>query len=324
MKKTYFLRTLAAGRAKHWLLVTCCAALAVPAVASAAEGGGSQGARSAGPSTTVAKKKDSPYLSDWYNQHLSLIGSSGIRFGPTHVDDIYLEYEFAGTKGPFDLYGYVDAHKILGVGNNNDTGFWDGGSPLFAELEPRMSFNRLLDTDLSVGPIKEWFLATDYILDVGNDRGSRQNTLYFGPGVSFDTHSPINFELNFFFRRQFANYGAENSFSWDGYRIQPNVSIPITTITTNGSKGDLLYVGFANYDFGSDLGDKAGPTRTNSAFVATNVFILSYTHLRYFFAARYFNNGGQWNDGTRVYFPNGSRHLDQNGWGYYLAVGWKF
>ncbi|HET7314909.1 nucleoside-specific channel-forming protein Tsx [Salinisphaera sp.] len=312
------------GRTRLWTAAACCLALAVPAVASAAEGG-SQGARSATPgSKTALQDSRSPYLSDWFHQHVSLIGSAGIRFGPTHVDDIYLEYEFAGTKGPFDLYGYVDVHKILGIGNDNDTGFWDDGSPLFTELEPRMSFNRLLGKDLSIGPIKEWFLATDYILDVGNGRDSRQNVLYFGPGVSFDTHSRVNFELNFFFRRQFADYGAPNSFSWDGYRIQPNVSIPITTLTTWGHEGHLTYVGFANYDFGSDLGDEAGPTRTNHALVETNVLILSYTRLRYFFAARYFHNGGQWNDGAVVNFPNGPRRLDQNGWGYYLAVGWKF
>lgn len=268
-----------------------------------------------------AAEPESEYISDWFHQQVQLIGSKDIRFGPQPVDDIYLEYEFSGTKGPFDLYGYVDFNKILGIGSSNDTGFWDGGSPLFTELEPRMSFNRLLGKDLSIGPIKEWFLATDYILDVGNDRDSRQNTLYFGPGVSFDTHSPVNFELNFFVRRQFANYGAPNQFSWDGYRVQANASVPLATFK-NG--GHLLYVAFANYDFGSDLGDQPGSPRTSHALVETNVLILSYTHWRYFFAARYFKNGGQWRDGALFDLGNGPERLDENGFGYYLAVGWQF
>lgn len=271
------------------------------------------------PARTEEPKRE--YISDWFHQQVQLIGSKDIRFGPQPVDDIYLEYEFLGTKGPFDLYGYVDFNKILGIGSDNDTGFWDGGSPLFTELEPRVSFNRLLDKDLSIGPIKEWFLATDYILDVGQGRDSRQNTLYFGPGVSFDTHSPINLETNFFFRRQFANYGAPNEFSWDGYRAQVNASVPLAHFDNGGR---LLYVAFANYDFGSDLGDQPGSVRTSHALVETNVLILSYTHWRYFFAARYFKHGGQWQDGATLDFGNGPERLDENGFGYYLAAGWQF
>lgn len=300
----------------RWALVACCVTCLLPGLAAAT----SQGAHSSQPGKAPPADAGSPYLSDWFHQHVQLVGETGARYGPTHIDDIYLEYEFSGTKGPFDLYGYVDAHKILGIGNANDRGFWDGGSPLFTELEPRLSFDRLLGRDLGIGPIKQWYLATDYILDVGNGRDSRQNTLYFGPGASFNTHSRVNFELNFFFRRQFANYGAPNSFSWDGYRLQPNVIVPLTTL----DGGKLTYVGYVNYDFGSHLGDDAGPTRTDHATVATNVLILSYTRLRYFFTARYFHNGGQWRDGATVDFGNGPRQLDQDGWAYYLAVGWKF
>ena len=293
-----------------------CIVLLAPSVALAT----GKGARTSHPGKAPRTAKKSPYLSDWFHQHVQMVGETGARYGPTHISDVYLEYEFSGTKGPFDLYGYVDAHKILGIGNDHDTGFWDGGSPLFTELEPRLSFSRLLGKDLGIGPVKDWYLATDYILDVGNGRNSRQNTLYFGPGVSFDTHSRVSFELNFFFRRQFANYGAPNSFSWDGYRLQPNLIVPVTKL----GGGNLTYVGYINYDFGSDLGDKAGPTRTDHAMVATNVLILSFTHLRYFFTARYFHNGGQWRDGAKVDFPNGPRRLDQDGWAYYFAVGWKF
>lgn len=306
-------------------LLSASGAEAGPAPASAADTSGSEPASTlAAPVARPAADAEpaSPYLSDWYHQQVQFIGSYDIRYGPFPVNDIYLEYEFSGTKGPFDLYGYLDFNKIFNVGSHYDSGVWDGdGSPFFTELEPKMSIDRLFGRDLGIGPVKEWFLATDYILDFGQGKDTRQNVLYFGPGAAIDTHSPVNLEFNFFWRRQFANYGAANTDSWDGYRLQGNMAVPLGTVAGGGN---LLYVGFVNYDFGSDLGKQPGSPRTDYAVVDTNVLILSYTHLRYFFAARYFRNGGQWRDGAVVDFGDGPQRLDENGWGYYLALGWQF
>ena len=43
--------------------------------------------------------------------------------------------------------------------------------------------------------------------------------------------------------------------------------------------------------------------------------------------ARYFHNGGQWDDGEMAPFPNShgdSFELRSTGWGYYFGVGWQF
>ena len=63
------------------------------------------------PEASPAKK--GVYLSEWFNQDLTLIGSKDISFGPKPTDDVYLEYEYFGRKGPFELYGYIDVPKIL-------------------------------------------------------------------------------------------------------------------------------------------------------------------------------------------------------------------
>ena len=198
------------ARAGAWLLLLfLLGACAMWSAGAAGEEGEAEaqievpvGAASDGPDDASG---DSPYLSDWFHQQVQIIGSHNIRFGPRPVDDIYLEYEFFGTKGPFDLYGYIDFNKIFGVGSDFNSGVWDGdGSPFFTELQPRMSLDRLFKRDFGIGPIKEWFVATDYILDFGQNRSSRQNTFYVGPGAAIDTHSPVNLEVNFFFRRQFA------------------------------------------------------------------------------------------------------------------------
>ena len=73
-------------------------------------------------SADVQPAKQGAYLSGWYNQDLMLIGSKDISFGPRPADDIYLEYEYFGRKGPFELYGYIDLPKILDIGNSHDKG----------------------------------------------------------------------------------------------------------------------------------------------------------------------------------------------------------
>ncbi|MCM5703551.1 nucleoside-specific channel-forming protein Tsx [Larsenimonas salina] len=270
---------------------------------------------------TTENAPRSEYLSSWLNQNVTVIGSKNIRFGPQQIDDIYLEYEFAGRKGPWDLYGYIDFPKFFGIGNDADNGIFDNGSPVFAELEPRLSINEVLDKDLSVGPFKEWYLAADYIFDWGHNSDNRQNTLYAGVGTDIETGTPLGLSVNLYKRYQWENYGAANENQWDGYRAQVKYFLALATFG-NGAKLD--YVGFTNFDFGSDLGDKAGATRTNEATVATNVLLYSFTHLRFMAVARYFHNGGQWNDDATLDFGDGPFHVRSTGWGYYFGVGWQF
>lgn len=128
------------------------------------------------PEASPAKKN--VYLSDWFNQDLTLIGSKDISFGPKPQDDVYLEYEYFGRKGPFELYGYIDVPKILGIGNSHDKGAWDHGSPVFMEHEPRISIDYLAGRSLAIGPFKEWYVAFDWIYDHGSNQANRANTLY--------------------------------------------------------------------------------------------------------------------------------------------------
>lgn len=262
----------------------------------------------------------SPYLSDWYHQSIGLIGSSDIRFGPYKTSDAYLEYEYFGRKGPFDLYGYVDVPRVLGEGSKHDSGITNKGSPLFSEQEPRISIDQLTGKKLGFGPFKEWYAAFDWIYDQGHNKAGRQNTLYSGIGTDIETHTPVSLSANFYVRRQWENYGAANDNSWDGYRFQMKYFYPIGQF----HGGNLSYVGFFNYDFGSDLREKTGDnTRTDNAFVATNVLLYSFTHWRFWTAARYFHNGGQWS-GSDLNFGDGTFRNHSTGWGYYVSAGYQF
>ncbi|TKC85939.1 nucleoside-specific channel-forming protein Tsx [Trinickia terrae] len=262
----------------------------------------------------------SPYMSDWFHQSLGLIGSKDIRFGPYKTSDIYLEYEYFGRKGPFDLYGYVDVPRVLGEGSAHDTGITNRGSPLFTEQEPRVSIDDLVGHHLGFGPFKEWYAAFDWIYDQGHKTSDRQNTLYAGIGTDIDVHLPVFVSANLYVRRQWENYGAANQNTWDGYRAQMKYIYPIGTYYG----GHLTYVGFFNYDFGSKLQEETGDnTRSDNAFVSTNVLVYSFTHWRFWGAARYFHNGGQWN-GSDLNFGDGTFHNHGTGWGYYASVGYQF
>ncbi|WP_181523051.1 nucleoside-specific channel-forming protein Tsx [Burkholderia cepacia] len=262
----------------------------------------------------------SPYLSTWFHQSLGVIGSKDIRFGPHTTNDVYLEYEYFGRKGPFDLYGYVDLPRAIGVGNGYDSGYTNKGSPLFSEQEPRVSIDDLVGRHLGFGPFKEWYVAFDWIYDQGHNTAGRQNTLYAGFGTDIDTHTKLMLSANLYVHRQWENYGAANQNTWDGYRAQMKYIYRIGTF----HGGSLTYVGFFNYDFGSKLREETGGnSRTDTAFVSTNVLIYSFKHWRFWTAARYFHNGGQWG-GTELDFGDGPFQNRSTGWGYYASVGYQF
>ena len=109
--------------------------------------------------TVNAAENDKPqYLSDWWHQSVNVVGSYHTRFGPQIRNDTYLEYEAFAKKDWFDFYGYADAPVFFG-GNSDAKGIWNHGSPLFMEIEPRFSIDKLTNTDLSFGPFKEWYFA---------------------------------------------------------------------------------------------------------------------------------------------------------------------
>ncbi|VTR59404.1 Nucleoside-specific channel-forming protein tsx precursor [Serratia fonticola] len=108
----------------------------------------------------AAESKDSQYLSDWWHQSVNVVGSYHTRFGPQLNNDVYLEYEAFAKKDWLDFYGYVDVPKFFGTGNTPNRGIWDKGSPLFMEIEPRFSIDKLTGTNLGFGRSKSGILPT--------------------------------------------------------------------------------------------------------------------------------------------------------------------
>ncbi|PKH21913.1 nucleoside-specific channel-forming protein Tsx [Enterobacterales bacterium CwR94] len=269
-------------------------------------------------SASTQAAESSEYVSDWWHQSVNVVGSYHTRFGPQLNNDVYLEYEAFAKKDWFDFYGYVDVPKFFGAGNSNDKGIWDNGSPLFLEIEPRFSIDKLTGTDLSFGPFKEWYFANNYVYDMGKNSDNRQNTWYMGLGTDINTYTPLNLSLNVYAKYQWENYTADNENSWDGYRFKVKYFLPLTQLWG----GNLSYIGFTNFDWGSDLKDSAG--RTGNSIASSHILSLNYDHWHYSAVARYFHNGGQWEDGTELDFGKGPFNVKSTGWGYYLVVGYNF
>ncbi|WP_330983080.1 MULTISPECIES: nucleoside-specific channel-forming protein Tsx [Enterobacterales] len=268
------------------------------------------------------------YVSDWWHQSVNVVGSYHTRFGPKINNDVYLEYEAFAKKDWFDFYGYIDIPKTFGWGNGNDTGVWDDGSRMFMEIEPRFSIDKLTGTSLAFGPFKEWYFANNYIYDMGahgND-ASKQSTWYMGLGTDIDTGLPMSLSLNVYAKYQWQNYGASNENEWDGYRFKVKYFVPITQLWG----GQLSYIGFTNFDWGSDLGDdnfidnNGKHARTSNSIASSHILALNYDHWHYSVVARYWHDGGQWNDDASLNFGDGNFSVRSTGWGGYLVVGYNF
>ncbi|MCC3701067.1 nucleoside-specific channel-forming protein Tsx [Rouxiella badensis] len=271
---------------------------------------------------TLADDGKDQYVSDWWHQSVNVVGSYHTRFGPQENNDLYLEYEAFAHKDWFDFYGYVDLPKFFGTGNGNDNGMWDKGvgSPLFMEIEPRFSIDKLTGKDLSFGPFKEWYFANNYIYDMGPNNANRQNTWYMGLGTDVNTYTPLNLSLNIYAKYQWQNYGAANENQWDGYRFKVKYFLPLGEMWG----GKVSYIGFTNFDFGSQLADNENYSRTNHSIASSHILALNYAHWHYSLVARYFHNGGQWADGTELNFGNGNFTAKTTGWGYYAVIGYSF
>jgi nucleoside-specific channel-forming protein len=216
---------------------------------------------------------------------------------------------FFGNTGPLELYGYVDFPKDLDIGNANSTGIWDGGSRFFAEIEPRLSFGKLLDRDLTVGPIKDWLIAVDYTFDDGSNGSlSRSANLNIGLGTTIDFGIPLRLQANFYERYWGENYGRFNSNSWDGYRAQFVYSYPIMKFADGST---LSYGGYTNIDFDSKLHNLTGnPNTTSDMLKSTHGLIYKLKHYSFGITAQYYEHGGQ--------------SLNSTGWAGLAKIGYRF
>ncbi|MGL4734070.1 MAG: outer membrane protein OmpK [Enterovibrio sp.] len=221
--------------------------------------------------------------------------------------DTYLEMEFGGRSGMFELYGYVDIFDIFDT-NSSDK---HNGQNLFVKLAPRMSLNALTGLDLKLGPVQELYVASvNTIAD-----GQMENQIGLGADVMMPWLGKVGVNL-------YARYSNENQYfveeenSWNGYQLSANWFKPFYHFD---SKSFLSYQGYFDYQFGLDEFERSDRTANNFA-----TFHGLYWHSERFavgYGVKYFKDAYGTKHGEPSF--NGSA-WNTSGLSHYIALTYKF
>ncbi len=221
---------------------------------------------------------------------------------PGESDHDYLEMEFGGRSGLFDLYGYVDVFNLT---SDPDSDKADASSKIFMKFAPRMSLDALTGKDLSFGPVKELYVASLIEWDGGVD-GVNNQKIGLGSDVEVPWLGKIG--LNF--------YGVYdgNEKGWNGYHIATNWFKPFYFFD-NGSF--LSYQGYIDWQFG--MKSKYGATSSTGGAMFNGLYWHSERYaLGYGLKA--FKNIYGIEDGHDYGFAV----ADSTGFGHYIAATYKF
>ena len=257
------------------------------------------------------KEKSDASDASVYNQYynflqFNLMRSENARLPYHKKDTTYLEMEFGGRSGFVDLYGYLDVFDIF---NQRSDDRHDGDN-MFFKIQPRFSINDILHKNLSVGPIKEWYLST--LAEVGD---KQLFNVYIGPGVDVEVPWLGKLGMNLYARYVRENYGAPNENTWDGYKLATNWFKPVYTFN-NGSF--LSYQGYFDYSFGMDKYDATRSSYSiewfNGLYWHSKSFALGYG-LKYFANMTGIKNGSPISD---------SNVQNTTGWGQYFDISYVF
>ena len=159
------------------------------------------------------------------------------RSNDAHTGHDYLEMEFGGRSGIFDLYGYVDVFNLTNSDSQDKSGSDD---KMFMKFAPRISLDALTGKDLSFGPVQEVYVAT--LMNWSGNSGPNSVNNYF-VGLGSDINVPWFGKVGF---NVYSLYDM-NKKDWNGYQVSTNWFKPFYTFA-NGSF--LSYQGYIDYQFG--------------------------------------------------------------------------
>lgn len=241
----------------------------------------------------------------WFQFNIMRSEDARIPYGSQ--DDTYLEMEFGGRSGIFDLYGYYDIFDIL---QDSDDDRHDGDN-MFIKLAPRISLDALFQQDFSFGPVQELYLST--LFNIGD---SSLFDTYWGLGSDVMVPWLGKVGLNFMARYVGENYGADNEEKLDGYIITSNWFKPFYTFKNDTF---LCFQGYMDYKFGADeIDDQEG--YANHSFEGFYGFYWHSPRYALGYGLKYFINMALTEDGDS---PNGVEQ-DTTGFGHYFSVIYKF
>ncbi|ASU22921.1 hypothetical protein CCZ37_10120 [Vibrio qinghaiensis] len=208
----------------------------------------------------------------------------------------YLEMEFGGRSGIFDLYGYVDIFNLL----SNPSSDKDGAEKIFMKFAPRMSLDALTGKDLSFGPVQELYVST--LMEWGGNSDVNTQKVGLGSDVNVPWLGKVGLNL-------YGTYDS-NKKDWNGFQISTNWFKPFYFFE-NGSF--ISYQGYIDYQFGMET-DKGYATSSNGGAMFNGIYWHSDR-----FAVGYGLKGYK-----DIYGIKDTDGFKSTGFGHYLAVTYKF
>ncbi|TON41285.1 nucleoside-specific channel-forming Tsx family protein, partial [Vibrio parahaemolyticus] len=145
----------------------------------------------------------------------------------------YLEMEFGGRSGIFDLYGYVDVFNLASDPGSDKS----GKEKIFMKFAPRMSLDAVTGKDLSFGPVQELYVST--LMEWGGASEVNSQKIGLGSDVMVPWLGKIGLNL-------YGTYDS-NKKDWNGYQISTNWFKPFYFFE-NGSF--ISYQGYIDWQFG--------------------------------------------------------------------------
>lgn len=174
----------------------------------------------------------------------------------------YLEMEFGGRSGIFDLYGYVDIFNLANEKTSNgDKNPGSGTSKLFMKFAPRVSIDALTGKDLSFGPVQEVYFSTLFNWDGLN--GDGVNSTFWGVGADVNVPWLGKTGMNLY------GFYDMNAKEWNGYQFSANWFKPFYFFD---DKSFLSFQGYIDYQFGADADKTAFVPKPLTVVTSSSVY----------------------------------------------------
>jgi len=180
----------------------------------------------------------------WTQLNLFHVQNHANSYGDTY-HNTYLQVEGGGRSGFLNLYYFVDVNNFLDSGEKDDHG------DFFIKIAPKFSIDAMTGKDLSIGPITEWYVATQY--KGFND----METYYLGLGVDLDTPFFDSLSTNLYttYRNTSFDHGDNADWDYSGLVLATNW---YTVLTTFENGANLSYQGWMDIGFGNDYSENNG------------------------------------------------------------------
>ncbi|MHA6475865.1 outer membrane protein OmpK [Stutzerimonas sp. KH-1] len=181
----------------------------------------------------------------WHSNSLTYLYGKNYKVNPPIQQTVTFEHANGWKYG--DTFFFVDSIHYNGKGDFGGT----DDSTFYGEFSPRLSFGKIFQRDLSIGPIKDVLVAMTYEFGEGD-----VETYMIGPGFDLDIPGFDYFSVNFYNRNT------------DGDRAGDGVwqITPVWGYTLPVGNSDLLIDGFIDWVVDNDRNSRGEEYHANFHF----------------------------------------------------------